>query len=116
MDKSARKEKLLKKLINENILWSYDPSAASDISDSILIEHTLIYADVEEIKELFLIFDKERIERVWENKIIPDNRYIRLNYYLGKFFFNIKDVQTYIKQKSIMHSRYEKIRRISAEN
>ena len=69
MDKSTRKEKLLKKLINENIFWSYDTAAASDISDSILIEHTLIYADVEEIKELFLIFNKEKIKRVWENEL-----------------------------------------------
>ncbi len=116
MDKSTRKEKLLKKLINENVFWSYYTAAASDISDSILIEHTLIYSDVEEIKELFLIFNKEKIKRVWENNIIPDNRCLRLNYYLGKFFFNIEDVQTYIKEKSIINSRYEKIRRISAEN
>ena len=111
-----RKEKLLKKLINENIFWSYDKSTALDISDSILIEHILIYADVEEIKELFLIFNKEKIQKVWENKIIPDNRYLRINYYLGKFFFNIKDVQNFIKEKSNINSRYEKIRRISAEN
>jgi hypothetical protein len=116
MDKNKRKEKLLKKLINENVFWSYDTAAASDISDSILIEHTLIYSDVEEIKELFLIFSPEKIKKVWENKIIPDNRCLRLNYYLAKFFFNIRDVQTYIKEKSITNSRYEKIRRISTEN
>jgi hypothetical protein len=116
MDKKTRKEKLLKKLIKENIFWSYDTAAASDIPDSILIEYTLIYADVEEIKELFLIFSSEKIKKVWENKIIPDNRCLRLNYYLGKFFFNIEEVQTYIKEKSIINSRYEKIRRISAEN
>lgn len=116
MDKKTRKEKLLKKLIKENIFWSYDTAAASDIPDSILIEYTLIYADVEEIKELFLIFNKEKIKRVWENIIIPDNRFLRLNYYLGKFFFNIEDVKNYIKEKSIINSRYEKIRRISAEN
>jgi len=98
------------------VIWSYDTAAASDIPDSILIEHTLIYADVEEIKELFLIFNKEKIQKVWENKIIPDNRYLRINYYLGKFFFNIKDVKNFIKEKSIINSRYEKIRRISAEN
>ena len=69
MDKSTRKEKLLKKLVNENIFWSYDTAATSDISDSIFIEHTLIYADVEEIKELFLIFNKEKIKRVWENEL-----------------------------------------------
>jgi len=98
------------------VIWSYDTAAASDIPDSILIEHTLIYADVEEIKELFLIFNKEKIQKVWENKIIPDNRYLRINYYLGKFFFNIKNVKNFIKEKSIINSRYEKIRRISAEN
>ena len=36
------------------MIWSYDTAAASDITDSILIEHTLIYSDVEEIKEPFL--------------------------------------------------------------
>jgi len=116
MNKRTRKEKLLKKLINENIFWSYDTAAASDISDSVLIEHTLIYSDVKEIKELFLIFNKEKIKRVWENQIIPDNRCLRLNYYLGKFFFNIEDIKNYIKEKSITNSRYEKIKRISAEN
>ncbi|RKY90317.1 MAG: hypothetical protein DRQ13_12775 [Ignavibacteriae bacterium] len=116
MDKSTRKKNLLKKLINENIFWSYDRAVPSDISDSILIEHTLIYADVKEIKELFLIFNIEKIKRVWESRIIPDNRFLRLNYYLGKFFFNIENVQNYIKEKSIKNSRYEKIKRISAEN
>jgi len=116
MDKSTRKEKLLKKLINENVFWSYYTAEVSDISDSILIEHTLICSDVEEIKELFLIFNKEEIKRVWENNIITDHRYLRLNYYLGKFFFNIEDVKDYIKEKSIINSRYEKNKRISSEN
>ena len=42
------------KLKKQNIFWSYDVSAI--LSDEVIIEQTLIYADVDDIQNLFLFF------------------------------------------------------------
>ncbi|MCE9540529.1 MAG: hypothetical protein K8R85_15115, partial [Bacteroidetes bacterium] len=62
------KKELYLKLKKQNIFWSYDTSSV--LSDSIIIEQTLIYADVEDIKSFFLIYDPIEIKKVWDQKIV----------------------------------------------
>lgn len=102
------KRELYSKLKKQNIFWSYDTSSV--LSDSIIIEQTLIYADVEDIQALFSIYKLEEIKQVWDQKIVPDVRYFKLNYYLGKLFFNISNINAYLKKKSLVNSRYEQIK------
>lgn len=106
------KKELYSKLKKQNIFWSYDTSSV--LSDSIIIEQTLIYADVEDIKSLFLIYDPIEIKQVWDQKIVPDMRHFKLNYYLGKLFFNISNINAYLKKKSFVNSRYEQLKKLTA--
>ncbi|MES2139756.1 MAG: hypothetical protein V4511_08595 [Bacteroidota bacterium] len=106
------KKELYSKLKKQNIFWSYDTSSV--LSDKVIIEQTLIYADVEDIKSLFLIYDLSEIKQVWDQQIVPDMRYFKLNYYLGKLFFNISNINTYLKKKSLLNSRYEQLKKLTA--
>lgn len=106
------KKQFFLKLKKQNIFWSYDTS--SILTDEIIIEQTLIYADVADIQNLFSIFKLAEIKKVWEQKIVPDSRYRKLNYYLGKIFFNINNIDAFLNKKSLLNSRYEKIRKLTA--
>lgn len=106
------KENLFEIIKNDNLFWSYDVTSAHDISDDLLIEHILIYSDVDVIKALFTVYDHQRIKSVWEHQIVPDRRYKRLNVYLGKIFFNIEEIGAFLHEKTAAHSRYEKIKRL----
>lgn len=106
-----KKKDFISKLRKQNIFWSYDK--ASVLSDELIIEQTLIYADVVDIQNLFLIFQFSKIKNVWEQKIVPDMRYLKLNYYLGKIFFNIRNIEAFLKKKNLANSRYEKIRKFT---
>ena len=74
-------------LSNQGYLWCYDPQKIKYLSDEIIIEHTLKYADIPELKALFTIFDYHKIEQTWINTLIPDPNLKKLNHYLSTFFF-----------------------------
>ena len=105
------KEELYRKLKNSGIFWSYDKDAEY-LGDNLLVEHTLIWADVPDIMQLFKIFDFEFIKDVWERKIAPDERYFKLNVYLAFIFFNIQEPYSFIEETSKKYSRYERIKSI----
>ena len=115
---SDKKNILLKKLSVTNAFWSYDKSTLKieNISDNLLIENSFIHGDVEEIKLLFQIFPREKLQKVWNEKLIPDKRYYKLNYYLGVCFFQIADTKEYIIKTSIKNSRYEKLRQLAEKD
>lgn len=104
------KKELFEKLKKKNIFWSFN--STSSINNNILIEYTLLYGDVSEIIILFKIFEKEKIKKVWINKIIPDKRFEGLNYYLGKIFFQIKNIDKFIEERSKEGNRFERFKQI----
>ncbi len=105
------KEELYGELKNSGIFWSYNKDAEY-LSDKLLVEHTLVWADVPEIIQLFKIFDFEFIKDVWERKIVPDERYFKLNVYLAFVFFNIEEPYSFISETAKKYSRYERIKSI----
>lgn len=98
------KEKLIQKLWEKGILWSYAP--LKELPDEIIIEHTLRYMDIEEVLLLFKIFPKNKIRKIWQQKLIPDSRIRRLNYYLAIMFFNIRKPSEYLDFYTKKYSRY----------
>lgn len=108
------KSSLVKYLIANNHLWSYDTQQAGQLPDSILIEHALLYSDVEGLLLLFKTFEKEEIQRVWENKIVPHKRYHKLNIYLGMFFFRITNIRTFLQSRIVEYPRLERLRLLAS--
>lgn len=107
------KQELYDNLKTQGIFWSYDVEKIEYIGDNLLIEHTLIWGDVPDILNLFKVFTKEEIIDVWNRKIVPDERYFKLNIYLGYIFFDLENPYSYIEEISKKYSRYEKIRSIN---
>jgi len=52
-------------------------------NEIIVIEHTLRYSDVPEIKAVIDNYGMETCKRVWEQKLIPDERMKKLNHFLA---------------------------------
>lgn len=102
---------LVEKLKKQGIFWSYSKESLKQIPDNVLIEEALRWGDVPELLELFRLFDKTEIKKIWCEKVIPDERIFRLNYYLAKIFFDIENPERYIKRIAKKNSRYERIKK-----
>lgn len=115
---SRNKEKLLKELLKSNAFWSFDKNTINSktISDNLLIESTFIHGDIDEIKLLFKIFSGKKLLSVWKERLVPDKRYDRLNYYLGVCFFHIPDTKAFIKKESNINRRYERLKQLTKSN
>lgn len=100
---------LYTKLANEGLFWSYNKSAGY-VGDDLLIEHTLLYGETDDIAILFKNFTKDKIIDVWNRKVIPDERFYGLNYYLAVIWFGIDEPEEYLKNISKKYSRYERLK------
>ena len=80
---------------------------------NIIIEHTLIYEDIDVIKKIINQFGIEKVKSIWENVLLGDRRLIKLNYFLAKYIFLIKeeDIQDHFIKYS--KTRLDKINALS---
>ena len=100
------RQSLFRKLKRENAFWSYNPKSVTlrNCDDETLIYKTLVHLDIEEIDQLFCIYDKAKIQEVWEKELcIQGDYYRRLNKFLAYYYFNIDDPKKYIKKIERKH-------------
>ena len=98
------KSDLLAKLKQEHCFWSYNEESVNEISDEMLIEKTLLYLDLEEIDQLFMIYPYKKVKRVWLDNLVPQEEYLySLNRFLAWYYFKAKSPDQYIKS---MATRY----------
>ena len=50
--KDSVRQQLFRKLKKENCFWSYDMSKMKSISDEALIEHVLLYLDIDDLRRV----------------------------------------------------------------
>ena len=100
------KDVFVRNLEKRHVFWSY--SSGVDFPDEIVIEHVLKFADIADIIQLFKLFSRNEIERVWLKTMSLDDRFDKINHYLKLFFF--KNV------KKNVETRYDRIKRVSSEN
>jgi hypothetical protein len=99
---------LIKKLHKEHVFWPYDKSLISQISDDALIEKVLLHLDIDDIKTLFRLFPKTKIQRVWKEKMLAQEPlYHGLNRLYSFLLFNIKHPDKYIHDYK--NKRYKSI-------
>ena len=85
-----QKERLFEKLKIKGIFWSYAISTSlRDLGDEIFIEHTLKYADFDDIVELFGLYGRKRIFSIWDKELKNDLRFKKLNLFLARVFFKM---------------------------
>jgi len=100
------RQSIFRKLKRENAFWSYNPESVTlrNCDDETLIYKTLVHLDIEEINQLFSIYDKLKIRKVWERELcIQGDYYRRLNKFLAYFYFNIEDPKKYIRKIERRH-------------
>ena len=81
-NRNQLRQSLFRKLKRENAFWSYQPESVTirNCDDETLIYKTLVHLDINEIDLLFRIYDKAKIQEVWERELcIQGNFYRRLN-------------------------------------
>lgn len=89
---------LIEKLCREQAFWSYDLSGINNITDDTLIAKVLLHLDIEDIKILFQIYPKKKIQSVWKEQMLSQEpMYHGLNRLYSFLFFNIKNPDRYIR-------------------
>jgi len=107
-NKNKLRQSLFRKLKRENAFWSYNPESVTlrNCGDEALIYNTLIHLDIEEINQLFSIYDKSKIQEVWEMELcIQGDFYRRLNKFLAYCYFNIDNPKKYIRKIERKHQK-----------
>ena len=110
------KNELISELKIFGAFWSYDSEKLQKIPNSVLIEECLRYGDVQHILYLLKLFKTDIIVKVWEEKLIPDERIYSHNYYLACIFFNINSPKKYIEKIKKQNNRYDRIKKFDAGN
>lgn len=89
-------------MLKRNKYFSY---AEEPQNENIVIEHTLKYSDVDEIKEAIKKYGIEKCIVVWQKYLLPDERLKKLNHFLAKFIFNISFENDMINQYIQQHGK-----------
>jgi len=100
-NKNKLRRSLFGKLKRENAFWSYNPGSVTlrNCDDETLIYKTLVHLDIEEINQLFIIYDKAKVQEVWERELcIQGDFYRRLNKFLAYCYFNIDEPTKYVRK------------------
>lgn len=90
IDAERSKQALFAEIRKKGLFWSYAPDIAYDNGKkSLLIETALKYGDLEQLRQLFVLFGKRDTKRIWETRVKTDVRYKKLNYFLARIYFNL---------------------------
>jgi len=105
-NKNKLRQSLFRKLKRENAFWSYNPASVTlrNCDDDTLIYKTLVHLDIKEINQLFSVFDKAKIQEVWERELcIQGDFYRRLNKFLAYCYFDIDNPKKHIRKIEKRH-------------
>ncbi|MFN8207520.1 MAG: hypothetical protein U0T82_08945 [Bacteroidales bacterium] len=92
------REKLIHKLKEEKAFWSYDLIQDEQITDEWLIEKVLVHLDLEDSQELFRIFNRKLIQKVWRDTLLKQEPiYHGLNRLYARLYFGMRDPDRYIR-------------------
>ena len=98
------RQQLFRKLKKENCFWSYDISKMKSISDEALIEHVLLYLDIDDINRLFPLFGYKKVKRVWLDRVAPQGEMFRpFNILYAWYYFGSKRPEAYVKGIETRH-------------
>ena len=102
MNEDNIKKMLFRQLKKEHAFWSYDPKSVkfAQMGDDFLIEKVLYHLDWEFIMQLFEIYPKSQVKRVWKNTLCPLGQYFgRMNVLYASVLFDIKNPERYIRNQ-----------------
>jgi len=105
-----QKTALFTKLKEKGLFWSYSKDMEYD--EKLLIEHTLKYADFDDIVLLIELVGKSKVKAVWEKTMKSDQRFIKLNLMIARVFFGMDVESDYFKKQK--NERLEKLKMLAS--
>jgi hypothetical protein len=103
---SEIKSYLFAMLKEEDAFWSYAAESVTldNMGDDQLIALTMRYLDLDEIKQLFLIFPYNKIKNAWKKILVPEGEYLyTLNRFFAWYYFKSKKPDAYLKSLQTRH-------------
>lgn len=100
------KMQLFRQLKAENAFWSYSDNAITEesIEDNQLIALVMRHLDLDQIKQLFLIYPYNKIKKAWQTLLVPEGEYLyTLNRFFAWYYFKAKNPDAYLKS---LQTRY----------
>ncbi len=108
-----QKVTLFNKLKNKGIFWSYSKDITyKEIGDRLFIEYLLKYGDFYDIALGFRLFGKRQIKKVWEEILVGDQRFIKLNLMIARVFLDMSVESDYFK--GVKNARFEKFKLLAS--
>jgi len=105
----SEKRLLFNKLRDKGVFWSYSKDISYEkAGDKLFLEHLLKYADFDDLKQAFRLYNQEFIKSIWETKLKDDQRFIKLNLMLARVFFGMDVESSYFKE--VKNARFEKLK------
>ena len=102
--KKQLRDELFEKLQRAHAFWSYDEVEQSDFPDELLIEDVFVHLDIDDISELFELFPKNFVQKVWRENMAVQGEYIfDLNVMIAIVFFHIKKPEAYIRRQELLY-------------
>jgi hypothetical protein len=109
----TQKVALFSKLKEKGVFWSYSEELTYDeAGDRLIIEYVLKYADFDDVKLCLLLYGKEPVKKVWEEKMKTDISFIKTNLMLARVFFGMDVESDYFKDQK--NARFEKLRLLAS--
>ncbi|MFP3999547.1 MAG: hypothetical protein ACLFUN_06855 [Desulfobacterales bacterium] len=106
---------LFEKMKSKNLFWSYSGDISVDeIGAELFAENVLKYGDVDDIRVLFECCRHDDIREIWIKRLLFDDRFKKLNFYLAEIFFEV-DIERLKKERS-NDDRANKLRLLASQN
>jgi REP element-mobilizing transposase RayT len=108
-----QKVKLFDKLQKKGIFWSYSKEITyAKAGESLFVEYLLKYGDFYDIVLGFKLFGKRVIKKIWEEKVMREQQFIKTNLMLARVFFNMDVESNYFKE--MKNARFEKLKLLAS--
>ena len=104
---------LFETLKNKGIFWSYNKDITyKEVGETLFVEYLLKYADFYDIALGFELFGKRSIKKIWEEKVMRDQKFIKTNLMIARVFFNMDIESSYFKE--MKNARFEKLKLLAS--
>lgn len=95
------------------LFWSYSKDITYDqAGPELLIEYLLKYGDFDDIKLGFELFGKRLMKKIWQDRMISNRQFLRVNVMLARVFFDMDVDGDYFD--SVKNDRFEKLKALAS--
>jgi REP element-mobilizing transposase RayT len=108
-----QKVALFNKLRDKGIFWSYSKEINyENAGEKLFIEYLYKYGNFDDISLGFKLFGKRIMKKIWEETLVSDKRFIKLNFMIARVFLGMDIEASHFKE--IKNARFEKFKMLAS--